>query len=82
MVDNSGMRLYITPSLRDYEAGSLTIGHTVDPVHVIGPKSQHWLSMGHCTSDCTTKVIYHYYYYVEFSSQTIHIFTLIQISVG
>lgn len=53
MVDNSGLRLYFTPTLRKHDAGVLSIG--MDPIwrHIIPPGQPRVISEGHCISDCT-----------------------------
>ncbi|XP_066941219.1 MOXD1 homolog 1-like [Macrobrachium rosenbergii] len=53
IVDNSGLRIYYTENLRPYDAGILMLGHTVSPMQLI-PPGQHWLSIGHCSSNCTS----------------------------
>ncbi|XP_064084122.1 DBH-like monooxygenase protein 1 homolog [Macrobrachium nipponense] len=52
IVDNSGLRIYYTEKLRPHDAGILMLGHNVSPMQVI-PPGQHWLTIGHCSSDCT-----------------------------
>ena len=56
VVDNSGLRLYYTKEARKYDAAVLTTGHNVDPLHIIAPGQSDWVSVGHCSTDCTSKV--------------------------
>ncbi|XP_064084123.1 DBH-like monooxygenase protein 1, partial [Macrobrachium nipponense] len=52
IVDNSGLRIYYTEKLREHDAGIMILGLNVSPMQII-PPGQHWLSIGHCSSDCT-----------------------------
>ncbi|XP_064083982.1 MOXD1 homolog 1-like [Macrobrachium nipponense] len=52
IVDNSGLRIYYTEKLREHDAGMMILGLNVSPMQII-PPGQHWLSIGHCSSDCT-----------------------------
>jgi Copper type II ascorbate-dependent monooxygenase, C-terminal domain len=55
MADNSGLRLYLTPTLRQHDAGVLSVG--VDPNwrHLIPPGQEKVVSEGHCVEDCTRR---------------------------
>ena len=55
MVDDSGLRIYYTPNLRENDAAVLLIGHDVVPSHII-PPGRSWTTISHCTSDCTQAV--------------------------
>ncbi|KAG7172306.1 MOXD1 1-like 1 [Homarus americanus] len=52
IVDGSGLRLYHTQKLRQYDAAVLTVGHYVTPELII-PPGQHWETIGLCSDDCT-----------------------------
>ncbi|KAK7085007.1 DBH-like monooxygenase protein 1 [Halocaridina rubra] len=56
VVDSSGVRIFHTYDLRQYDAGILTLGHTVSPTHII-PPGQNWKTIAHCTDSCTEKTI-------------------------
>lgn len=56
VVDSSGVRIMYTQKLRRYDAGILTLGHTVSPTHII-PPGQKWNSVAHCTGACTEKTL-------------------------
>ncbi|XP_050714988.1 uncharacterized protein LOC126997820 [Eriocheir sinensis] len=53
VVDSSGVRIYYTENLREYDAGNLIIGHKVGPVHVIPPGQPTFVSTGFCDTTCT-----------------------------
>jgi len=44
-------------SYRQYDAGMMTIGHTVLASLVIPPKTKDFMIVGHCGADCTNKAI-------------------------
>ncbi|KAF2349352.1 Copper type II ascorbate-dependent monooxygenase N-terminal, partial [Trinorchestia longiramus] len=52
LVDSSGVRIFHTPKLRQYDAGVLQFGHNVEPFQII-PPSTVWKTTGHCHSECT-----------------------------
>ncbi|XP_059175984.1 DBH-like monooxygenase protein 1 homolog [Physella acuta] len=54
-VDNSGIRIYLTKHLRQYDAGQLTTGVSVDPFQMIPPFEPSFISAGYCTADCIAK---------------------------
>ncbi|XP_068222671.1 MOXD1 homolog 1-like [Palaemon carinicauda] len=55
VVDNSGLRIYYTENLRQYDAGILMTGHKVTPMQIIPPRQQ-WFSVGICEAyDCFFK---------------------------
>ncbi|XP_042238957.1 uncharacterized protein LOC121877254 isoform X2 [Homarus americanus] len=54
IVDSSGVRIYYTDRLRQYDAGILMAGHSITPMQII-PPNRKWLSIGHCTGSCTQK---------------------------
>lgn len=51
-----------TQKLRQYDAGIVTLGHTVSPTHII-PPGQKWNTVAHCTKACTEKVCMHHMFY-------------------
>ncbi|XP_018019970.1 DBH-like monooxygenase protein 1 [Hyalella azteca] len=55
--DSSGLRIFYTPKLRKYDTGTLVIGHGVDPTQVIPPRRPSWLSLGHCSAQCTAQSV-------------------------
>ena len=56
LVDNSGIRIYYTEKLRQYDAGVMNLGHKVEPTQIIPPREPKWDSIGHCIADCTKAV--------------------------
>ncbi|KAL0967362.1 hypothetical protein UPYG_G00251280 [Umbra pygmaea] len=52
MVDSSGLRLFYTPELRQYDAGVLEIGVWVSLYHMLPPGMPEYVSEGHCTREC------------------------------
>ncbi|XP_075210219.1 MOXD1 homolog 1-like [Lycorma delicatula] len=53
VVDSSGLRLYYTDKLRDYDGGVLISGVTVSPLHIIPPKQPKFKTAGYCDQHCT-----------------------------
>ncbi|KAK3729734.1 hypothetical protein QZH41_011200, partial [Actinostola sp. cb2023] len=53
--DNSGVRFYYTSKLRQYDAGSLTVGADSVTWMVIPPKQQEWIVSAYCKKECTQK---------------------------
>ncbi|XP_033106239.1 DBH-like monooxygenase protein 1 homolog [Anneissia japonica] len=51
--DNSGLRIYYTPTIRKYEADTLRTGHRVTPYMLIPPKEKEFTVQGFCPADCT-----------------------------
>jgi hypothetical protein len=51
----TGVELYYTPKLREHEAATMTVGHTVIASLVIPPKSEDFMIVGHCSSECTSE---------------------------
>lgn len=58
MIDNSGVRITYTPTLRQYDAGLLTIGMKVGSHHIIPPFEEDFINEGFCTEDCLRQVRY------------------------
>ncbi|XP_064598425.1 DBH-like monooxygenase protein 1 [Liolophura sinensis] len=54
-VDSSGLRLTLTQQLRQYDAGSVSVGVTVWKTHIIPPHAEHFTTAGHCVPDCITQ---------------------------
>lgn len=55
MVDNSGLRIYYTPKLRQHDAGILSIGMQPNWRHIIPPGQESVISEGHCVEECTKR---------------------------
>ncbi|XP_062858528.1 DBH-like monooxygenase protein 1 homolog [Trichomycterus rosablanca] len=51
-VDSSGLRLFYTPKLRDYDAGVMETGVWVSLYHMLPPGMQDYITEGHCTQEC------------------------------
>lgn len=56
IVDDSGLRLTLTPTLRQHDAGVLTTGVGVNDLQIVPPFEKEFLSSGFCTSECLNKV--------------------------
>ncbi|KAM4636978.1 DBH-like monooxygenase protein 2 [Discoglossus pictus] len=57
LVDNSGIIMYYTPELREYDAGILMVGVFPFPVHFIPPAAQNFRTYGLCNTDLMPKVL-------------------------
>ncbi|XP_055600153.1 MOXD1 homolog 2-like, partial [Uranotaenia lowii] len=55
MVDNSGLKIYYSSSLRNHDAGVLSVGMDPNWRHIIPPGQEHVVSEGHCVGDCTRR---------------------------
>lgn len=53
VVDNSGLKLYYTQSLRNFDAGVLSVGIDPNWRHIIPPGQEKVVSEGHCIGACT-----------------------------
>ncbi|KAK3781429.1 hypothetical protein RRG08_019055 [Elysia crispata] len=51
-VDDSGLRVYLTRQLRQYDGGVLMAGVHVDAHQIIPPYDPHFLSTGYCDAAC------------------------------
>ncbi|XP_071963972.1 DBH-like monooxygenase protein 1 homolog [Antedon mediterranea] len=51
--DNSGLRIYYTPTLREYSADIWMVGQNVDLMHLIPPNESAFKTYGFCFGDCT-----------------------------
>ncbi|XP_042889305.1 DBH-like monooxygenase protein 1 [Penaeus japonicus] len=56
IVDSSGLRIFLTENLRQYDAGFLVLGHAVESSHIIPPERK-WKTVGHCDSGCLSQNI-------------------------
>ncbi|XP_047476487.1 DBH-like monooxygenase protein 1 [Penaeus chinensis] len=56
IVDSSGLRLFLTEDLREFEAGVLILGHMVSPSHII-PPGKEWRTVGHCDGRCVEQAL-------------------------
>ncbi|XP_059175988.1 DBH-like monooxygenase protein 1 [Physella acuta] len=54
-VDNSGIRIFLTKQLRQYDAGQIMTGHTVDPYLLIPPYEKSFITSGYCLTECLGK---------------------------
>lgn len=52
LLDSSGLRLFYTPKLRQYDAGVIETGVWVSLYHMLPPGMQGYKSQGHCTREC------------------------------
>jgi hypothetical protein len=55
--DTSGMRVYYTASLRNHDAGVLSVGMDPNWRHIIPPGQPEVVSEGHCISTCTQEMV-------------------------
>ncbi|XP_049544997.1 MOXD1 homolog 2-like [Anopheles darlingi] len=55
MVDNSGLKLFYTSTLRPHDAGVLSVGMDPNWRHIIPPGQEHVVSEGHCVGECTQR---------------------------
>lgn len=53
VVDNSGLKLYYTRTLRNFDAGVLSVGMDPNWRHIIPPGQEKVVSEGHCIGACT-----------------------------
>ena len=53
VIDDSGFIFHYTETLRQHDAGSLSIGHIVGPEIAIPPRSTSFLVQAYCPSICT-----------------------------
>jgi len=51
IVDNSGLRVFLTPTLRKYDAGLMQLGMAVNRLQVIPPQEKNFLSKGFCLEE-------------------------------
>merc|ERR1712209_83872 len=65
-VDDSGLRIFLTSDLRQYDAGLLEMGQTVDASLIVPPRTKEFWSTGYCTPDCLGEAL---------GDQEIHVFS-------
>ncbi|XP_012220915.1 MOXD1 homolog 1 [Linepithema humile] len=53
VIDQSGVRLYLSPRLRSNEAGIFFTGMAVTPLHLVPPQQKEYATAGYCASHCT-----------------------------
>lgn len=53
IVDSSGLEVFLTPNLRKYDSGLLTVGHDVSSFQLIPPGEDAFTTVGHCPEVCT-----------------------------
>lgn len=58
LVDSSGIRLYITPDVRKYDAGVIELGLEYSDKMAIPPKQPDFTLSGYCIAECTAVVYY------------------------
>ncbi|KAJ8300645.1 hypothetical protein KUTeg_022164 [Tegillarca granosa] len=56
IVDNSGIRIYYTPTLRQHDAGLLYAGQTATNLQIIPPFEDKFVSRGYCSETCLRHV--------------------------
>ena len=56
MTDRSGLRIWLSSTLRENDAAVLETGMPVDKRQFIPPKSEGYLTQGICHGDCLTEV--------------------------
>ncbi|KAJ8385923.1 hypothetical protein AAFF_G00178850 [Aldrovandia affinis] len=59
VMDSSGLRLFYTPELRQYDAGVIETGVWVSLYHMLPPGLQEYISEGHCTHECLQEALDH-----------------------
>lgn len=57
LIDSSGLRLFYTPVLREYDAGVIETGVWVSLYHMIPPSLPEYISEGHCTTECLQEAL-------------------------
>ncbi|XP_064596675.1 DBH-like monooxygenase protein 1 homolog [Liolophura sinensis] len=55
LVDSSGFRFTLTPDLRKYDAGLLTVGETIGTGQVIPPFADSFKTVGYCHPECLSQ---------------------------
>ena len=56
VTDHSGLRLWMTPTLRQYDAGVISVGAAVSNFMIIPPGSGGYLTQGMCHGQCLAEV--------------------------
>uniref|UniRef100_G1SV85 Monooxygenase DBH like 1 n=1 Tax=Oryctolagus cuniculus TaxID=9986 RepID=G1SV85_RABIT len=57
LIDNSGLRLFHTTDIREYDAGVIEAGLWVSLFHTIPPGMPEFRSEGHCTLECLEEAL-------------------------
>ncbi|KAH9508850.1 DBH-like monooxygenase protein 1 [Bulinus truncatus] len=68
IVDSSGLRLYLTPNVRKYDAASLVIGANYNKYLMVPPLAQNFVYRAYCDASCTNRAL---------KSHDIHIFAVL-----
>ncbi|CAH3194021.1 unnamed protein product [Porites evermanni] len=55
--DSSGVTLYYTDELREYDSGIVSVGRKVDEWFIIPPKQKNWMTIGYCTHECSESTL-------------------------
>ncbi|VDI67128.1 Hypothetical predicted protein [Mytilus galloprovincialis] len=55
IVDRSGIRMFLSPDIRQYDAAGMTIGVNPNPTHIIPPYQKSFVSTSYCNPQCTEK---------------------------
>lgn len=56
IIDNSGLRFYVTSKLRKFDAGIMELGLTYTPGNALPPGQEQFSLTGYCSSQCTETV--------------------------
>jgi len=57
-VDSSGFRFWVTPTLREFDAGTLQVGADIDPnTMFVPPGQEHFISRGWCMGECLSEAL-------------------------
>ncbi len=57
IADDSGLRLWVSPTVRRYDTGTLQIGAAIGPdFQVVPPRQRDWTTHGHCPNSCLREV--------------------------
>ena len=52
-LDSSGIRIFYTSRLRQYDLGLVTVGHRRTPFLTVPPRQARFVISGHCSPECT-----------------------------
>lgn len=58
IIDDSGIRITITPTLRQHEAGMWQLGHTVTFYQLVPPGLKDFVTRSYCSAECLSDVVY------------------------
>ena len=59
-VDSSGMRMWVSPTLREFDSATLMAGVKVSYEHLIPPGAESFRTDGHCLHSCLSDVSCYY----------------------